>query len=309
MSTLVIFNPISGSGRATRRAEMLVRVLKEAGLSPRLLESQPTPAESWLLGELSSHDALVVVGGDGLVHAVAPLVAKMGIPLLHDPAGTENLFARDLYGSPLAQPPELVAEWLTRRSIRRVDLVRLKTTDPEGVSSTSCMLIMASIGFDADVVEDLSARRTGKISKWSYTTPILRAIGRWRGSRLTISIDGEPLCESAHGSLIIANSPEYAGRLDPARAAKLDDGLLDVVFLPARTAIGMAKWSALAMARGSHLGRVGLRYRTGESLTVAIDTAADWQVDGDPSASGGPITTLEARVDPMALSVIARTST
>jgi diacylglycerol kinase (ATP) len=302
--TLVIFNPISGAGRASRRAAVLAGVLEKAGQMPHVIESEPSPAENWLAGHLASSDAGVVVGGDGLVHAVAPVFAASGVPLLHDPAGTENLFARDLYKSPRPKPPEVVAEWLSKRAIRRVDLIRLQTTDPEGVVTPSFMLVMASIGFDAAVVEDLAARRAGAISKWSYTAPILRAIGRWRGSKLTVSIDGEAVCEGEQGSLIIANSHEYAGRLDPARAARIDDGLLDVVFMPARTAVGMAKWSLLAMARGAHVGRRGLRYRTGSSLSVLVEPASDWQVDGDPGPSGGPITHLEARVDPMALPVI-----
>jgi diacylglycerol kinase family enzyme len=278
--------------------------LEKAGLAPHVIESQPTPAEGWLSGHLGDYDAGVVVGGDGLVHAVAPVFAAADVPLLHDPAGTENLFARDLYRSPRHKPPEVVASWIAKRAIRRVDLIRLQTTDPEGVSTPSDMLVMASIGFDAAVVEDLAARRAGAISKWSYTAPILRAFGQWRGPRLTVEIDGERFCSGEQGSLIIANSNEYAGRLDPARAAKIDDGLLDVVFMPARTAVGMAKWSLLAMARGAHVGRRGLRYRTGSLLLVEVEPASDWQVDGDPGPSRGPITRLEARVDPMALPVI-----
>lgn len=262
------------------------------------------PVESWLSPMLGDHDAVVVVGGDGLVHAVAPACAAAAIPLLHDPAGTENLFAREITGSARPQAPEEVAERLLGRAIRRVDLGRLELTTQEGTTASDVLLVMASIGFDARVVAEVDAARTGGISKWSYAWPILQAVGRWRAPFLSVEIDGETLCQETPGTLIIANSCQYAGRLDPALHATVDDGLLDVVLLPGKTAVGLARWTALAWLRGAHLGGGKVRYRMGREIVVSIDPSSELQVDGDPQRTAGRIVGLRARIEPAALPVL-----
>ena len=93
---LILFNPISGSGRSARLAGDLVveleRLAEEAGrpLEIELAETRPEPAEHWLDALLDSIELLVVVGGDGAMRLAAPAAMRCGMPVYHYPAGTEK---------------------------------------------------------------------------------------------------------------------------------------------------------------------------------------------------------------------------
>ena len=63
MSTLVVFNPISGAGRGRTLGAEVAEAARRRGLEIELLPTSPGPASGWLRGPLADRDALVVVGG------------------------------------------------------------------------------------------------------------------------------------------------------------------------------------------------------------------------------------------------------
>ncbi|MFM7134381.1 MAG: diacylglycerol/lipid kinase family protein, partial [Planctomycetota bacterium] len=94
MAVVVLFNPISGAGRALATAQRLAHALEAEGREVGLVPTERRPGELWLRPRLSGAEALVVVGGDGAVRLSASEAARAGVPLWHAPTGTENLFAR-----------------------------------------------------------------------------------------------------------------------------------------------------------------------------------------------------------------------
>ena len=304
MSVLIVFNPISGAGRAKQRAEAIAPVLAAHGLEPTCLESRREPIASWLEEPLEDHDQVILVGGDGLVHAVAPYCAKVDVPLLHDPAGTENLFAREISGSPRQQKPEVVAQRLKDMDIKRVDLVEMTGTTAEGSQIDTTMVIVASVGIDADVVHAVDEARSGGITRLSYARPLLRSAFSWRGAGVTIHVDDEEVCRNEPAMVMIGNSRQYAGRLDPVRHAQIDSGLLDMVIMPARSGLDLAPYALGSWLGGSHLGMRGVRYRTGTTALLEFSEPSLWEVDGDPPPEKDRVTRLQARVLPGALPVV-----
>ncbi|MCP4939607.1 MAG: acylglycerol kinase family protein, partial [Phycisphaeraceae bacterium] len=150
MSTLVIYNPISGAGRALQSATNLERAAADAGLEVVLMPTRAEPPAAWLREPLASHDRLVVVGGDGAVRAAAAEAAHADVPLVHLPAGNENLFAREFE---MTDDVDEVVRRLRDGVVQRVDLASAAADG--GPAET--MVLMASVGFDADVVHDLAS--------------------------------------------------------------------------------------------------------------------------------------------------------
>ncbi len=177
-------------------------------------------------------------------------------------------------------------------------------------------VIMASVGFDAEVVHLVAARRTGAISHVSYARPILELAATWRASRLAWTIDGEHE-ELGEGIVVVGNMRAYGVGLNPAAEAEHDDGLLDAVFIPARTAVDLLAWAPLLRLGLAH--RLpdwivphggGHRMRRGARIELTSDPASRLQLDGDPSAlpasAGSPDPAVRRRfwVEPGALRVL-----
>src|SRR4051812_48081853 len=98
---LIFANPISGSGRGKSMALRIQRALDSAGVNaPLWLES---PAEIKVENIPTDAAAIVVVGGDGTIRAVAQRLNELTgnsnphtPPLLIVPLGTANLLGRHL---------------------------------------------------------------------------------------------------------------------------------------------------------------------------------------------------------------------
>jgi diacylglycerol kinase family enzyme len=293
MAIAVVFNPISGAGRALAAAQRMASGLAEDGVDVELVPSERRPAVEWLRPRLAGVTHLVVAGGDGAVRMTAPEASRAGIPLWHAPCGTENLFAR-AFG--MSRDPRSLARAIVAGRTRRIDLAH---------AGGERFTLMASIGFDADVVHALSARRTGGISHLSYARPILERLGEWRASEIAWSIDGERE-ELGPGLVFVGNLPDYGARLNPVASAVPDDGELDAVFLPARTAIELLPWVPL-LRTGLHMRHPLLRVRRGREIVVHAAPAALVQVDGDawqPDSGAPAVSELRLTCEPAALEVL-----
>ena len=297
MSVLVIFNPISGAGRARILADRVAIAGRERGIEMDLVATEPGfRADRWLRGHLKDRDALVVVGGDGAVRLVASEASRAGIPLLHYPAGNENLFAREFGMLP---DPDFVAETLLSSSIRKVDLVRAEVDGRDDET----VVLMGSMGLDAEVVHDLSSTREGSVNNASYVLPMIRQWLRYKPPRISVTVDGKAVAEDVPGMVFVANSRQYAARLDPARHARMDDGLIDLVMLPCRTKLGLLLW--LAKVRlGRHLKASKSVYATGRRIELETPESTLWQVDGDPPREPLGVRRIAFEVVPEALSVL-----
>ena len=301
MSTLVIFNPISGAGRAKQLAEELASEAEAQGLELELMETSPAPPETWLREPLQGRQGLVVIGGDGAVRSAAAEAAIAGIPMIHMPAGNENLFARE-FG--MTADPEEVVRRLRFGQVRHLDLARgLVDGSPDEV-----IVLMASIGFDADVVHDLAANRSGPANHLSYLLPTLRSLIGFKPPVVQAFVDGEKVFGPGPAVVMIANSRQYAARLDPARRARMDDGLLDLVVMPTRGRFDLAVW-LLQLLRGRHLDCAKLCYRAGSSIELRLEDPAVWQVDGDPPHHSKAVRAVSVEVVPDAFSVLVHPRT
>ena len=296
MSVLVIFNPISGAGRARGLAEAAADAARSRGLDVELLPTSPGPADAWLREPIRGRRALVVVGGDGAVRFAATEAVRAGVPLVHCPAGNENLFASEFGMTAVASE---VAETLATGQVRRIDLVRasIEGRDDETVA------IMASFGFDAEVVHDLASVRTGTVNNLSYVRPILRRMRAFDPPRISARVDGEPVADGIPGMVVVANSRQYASRLDPARRAVMDDGLIDLVVLPARSVSDLLGWM-VRMRFGAHMRDPRLIYRTGRRIELELDPPSVWQADGDPPRASEPTDRIRFDVEPGVLAIL-----
>lgn len=274
MRIAILFNSRSGAGRAARLSALFVPALRGAGHHVTLLPThgpagEPLPSIADLATREGPVDILAVIGGDGTVHRAAPLAARAGAALYHIPAGTENLFARH-FG--MTRDPATLVKALARAHTLPMDL---------GRCDGAPFVLMGSVGPDAGVIHRLQAARTGPIRQWSYLGPILAEILHPRLPKLSVSVAGEPWLHAARGLLVVANSPHYAWRLNPARNALADDGQLDATFFPCDTIADTILWAAALLGPGHAVPNGALTRRGAEIIVRTHDTDAMVQLDGE----------------------------
>ena len=95
------------------------------------------------------------------------------------------------------------------------------------------------------------------------------------------------------------NCGKLLGGLVLMPAAKVDDGLLDVVTIGPRGIIGWLAVTARVLTRRRHGHRI-VQHWQGRTVIISSDTPQQAQLDGDPI---GEVRGMRMRVDPGALLV------
>lgn len=278
-------NPRSGSGAGRHELVELVRELKRLSFRPRMFKSRERLV-AWLAepGIRSELACIVAAGGDGTVADV--FNRHPGVPISVLPLGTENLLARYLG---LPRSGRKLARVIAGGHTRLLDLCQL------GVRR---FVLMASVGFDADVICRLHESRRGHISRISYVQPILESVRKYEYPEIRLWIDDAPVPLTARLA-VIANVPIYALGLSVARAATGDDGVLDVRLFLRGSAFQMVRYLC-NLALGTHEQLADVQSVRGRRVRIESDVPVPIQVDGD-SAGWTP---AEICVLPAALEVV-----
>lgn len=216
----LLTNPTSGGGKGARHRDAALTRLRESGFIVRNLQGRDADEASDLAHGCVADgvEALVVCGGDGLVHLGVQAVANSGVPLGLIPAGTGNDFARYLdlpRTDPVAAADRIIA---SRR--RTIDLAR---------SGDRYFVTVLAAGFDAIVNERANAM-TWPRGQMRYNLATLAELRTFRPIHYTLELDGEAV---QHEAMLVAvgNGPSFGGGLRITEGALLDDGLLDVVVI------------------------------------------------------------------------------
>ena len=143
---------------------------------------------------------------------------------------------------------------------------------------------MAGVGFDAHVVHALDARRRGPIGLWSYALPAASAVAAFDFPPVRVEVDGLWAFGPRPAVVMISNIPQYGVGFPLVPDARPDDGLLDVLCLPAASRAELVKLFVLA-ATGGHLTAPGVVRARGRHVRVTADAAVPVQVDGDPGGT------------------------
>ncbi|HMN39312.1 MAG TPA: diacylglycerol kinase family protein [Phycisphaerales bacterium] len=311
MNIVLLNNPNSGRATGGAVADGLAARLEEAGHDVTRLSASKGITPHALGAPLRKAGLLVVAGGDGTLHHALPAIVETGVAFYHFPMGTENLFTRE-FG--MDRRPETLLRAIERGEVQRCDAGQVEAEDPPrsvgasedpprsvGVPGAGVLFsLMVSVGFDACVVERVAAARRGGVTRSAYVRAAVRELMRPRVPRVTVVADGRRVVDGAEGMLVVANSRQYAARLNPAAEASMSDGLLDVVFFPHRTAVGLARWLT-ASAGGFAASVPGVITAKAERIEVEVDRPTPRQIDGE---AAGAVSRMSVGVRPGVLNVL-----
>ena len=178
-------------------------------------------------------DALVVVGGDGMVHLGANVLAETRVPLGIIASGTGNDMARGL-GLPYDNAEASIRALTDAlgRPPREIDLGRVHYLDEEtGASATRWFACVLSAGFDA-IVNERANRMHRPKGPSRYLVALGLELARLKPIQYRLELDGNEL--STTGALIaVGNNVSLGGGMKVTPEALVDDGLLDVLVVQA----------------------------------------------------------------------------
>ncbi|MDQ2798004.1 MAG: sphingosine kinase, partial [Actinomycetota bacterium] len=240
----LIVNPASGVGRAARIASAVADRLGAAATVEVHQGSSPAESTRLISAVADACDAVVVLGGDGIVHLAAQSLALGDTPLGVIPAGTGNDVADSLGlpADPLAAA-DAVLTALDADSVRRIDLGR---TD-EG----RWWVTVLCAGFDSAVNERANRMRWPKGPR-RYDISIGVEILRLAPRPFRLELDGVELDTPAM-LVAVGNGPQYGGGKRITHGAEMDDGTFLITVVGP---VGRMEFVKIApkMATAGHIG-------------------------------------------------------
>jgi len=262
----VIYNPVAGP-KGVNRIDRVRSCLFGRGLPFRVRETS-APGEAIVMAREAAHegvDVVVAVGGDGTMNEVADGLAGSATRLLFVPHGTGNVFAGEF------SLPRSVEGCLDLLSSGKTISVRLaKANDRHFV-------LLASAGFDAEVVERMDHRQKNRLGIAAYYLCGARHLLRPQPA-LWIEFPGRERIEAQ--AVLVARGRMYGGNVTIAPGGDILGDTFHVIALLRKGRLSIVKFVLDAM-RGKHASSRHVLLRECSSLFVRSSIPSACQVDGE----------------------------
>jgi diacylglycerol kinase (ATP) len=259
----LVVNPVSGVGRAARVAAAVADRLGAAATVEVHQAASPQGSVELIAAVAGACDAVVVLGGDGIVHLAAQSLALGDTPLGIVAAGTGNDVADTLGlpSDPLAGA-DAVIRALDAGSVRRIDLGR--TGDGQWWVTVLCA------GFDSAVTERANRLRWPKGPR-RYDIAIAAEFLRLAPRQFRLELDDTVLDVPAI-LVAVGNGPQYGGGKRITEGAVMDDGTFLVTVVAPVSRLLFARM-APKMDSAGHIGHPAVsQYVARRVRLVADDT-------------------------------------
>jgi diacylglycerol kinase (ATP) len=290
----VVTNPQSGLGKGHDVAGAAVARFAERGVEVTEVRA-PSAAESVRrvrdsiagAGPGPKPDAVVCIGGDGLINVILEALARTGVPLGLVPAGTGNDLAREL-GVP-TDDPETAADLVLDGDTRMIDLGRIES----GGAAPMWFATVAGTGFDARVTLRANDMRWPK-GPLRYTFAALAEISGRFTVPYRIELTGlapgaldnpaaETVLETAAVMVAVGNTRTYGGGMLICPDAVMDDGLLDLTVVGAVSRLDMLRLLP-ALSSGRRIDHPATKQYRAARVTLTAP-GAPATADGEPAGT------------------------
>lgn len=256
-------------------------------------------------------DVVCPLGGDGTVRTVGAELVRQDVPMGLLPAGTGNLLARNLE-LPYDSLEECLTIALTGQGAWidtcRLDLVRPTTaqlqarfdddSDPaenvdlddavddrssEEVREEHAFLVMAGLGFDAEVMAGVPEKLKAAVGWLAYLVAGLRHL---KGPQFTVAVkvDQAPIFRRRVRSVMVGNVGRLQGGMELLPDAVADDGSVDAVLLSPEGIVGWAATFGQLVTR-RRIGHSRVDHVQGQEVRVVSDKPVEIEIDGDTLGS------------------------
>ena len=292
---LLIFNPTAGRARGFRQGalERARRVLARQNIDSDLAPTEgPGSAQQLALEAVRLRRQMVIVcGGDGTLNEVVNGLAGSPIPLALLPAGTANVFAKEI-GVPWNI--ERAASLIRSSHLRRIALGHVSAAETE---TGRYFLSLAGAGPDGAIVRAVSQTLKTHTGTGAFWAEGFRQLAVYRFPRFRVILENE---SSEATLLIVGRTKHYGGPLQITTRADLYGNDFELMLCSAANRWKYLAYLPLLLAGRLRRARQVRFLRSAAMRCEPLDANPVWvQVDGE-AAGRLP---AEFRIIPDALSL------
>lgn len=267
---MIILNPIAHNLPSRKRLDEADTWLREQGWTVTWREtSEPDDAEKFAAEAADRRVELVIgCGGDGTINGVANGLIGSESTLGVIPAGTSNLWAREV--------------GLDKRPLEAVQKIVLgeRHLIDTGRAGKRHFVLFVGFGIDAAITQTVPLGVKDKLGAAAYAISAAREALRYRAKPITVRIDGvERTMEVLMA--FAGNTRLYAGITKITPLAIADDGRLDVCIYSGRGKRDIV-FHAMRTLLQLHRKSPKVLYRHARRVEFDWDEPLPAQVDGDP---------------------------
>jgi len=276
----IVYNPTAGRFPSQLLTERAAKVLQEHDWQVQLVRTTGGPhiTQTARRAVQEGVDAFFIAGGDGSVnYAVCGLYGSdTALGVL--PAGTANVWAKEL-----GQPGLTWTRWLAlEESAENLASISVRSVDI-GFCNDHPFLLWAGVGLDAFIVHSVEPR--SRFEKYfaiaPYAARVLRHAVSWKGINLHIQADGTEV-NGRYLLAVVSNIHLYAGGLtEISPDARLDDGIMDLWLFEGETFLDTMT-VARDLLSGNHVQSSRARCIPFKFLQISSNDPPHVQLDGEP---------------------------
>ena len=283
MDAVIIRNPISGNPKKQRAFDRAVAAFREAGwqVAVWVTEYKGHSRELAERAVQAGYKRIVIAGGDGSIGQAVDGLLKSGssdVALGVIPLGTGNVFAREV-GLPFPKRGCDDAPARAARIIIENDPVRVDVGRVDG----NRFLCWAGVGLDAaatcQVESHLEFKR--RLPLFSYVVMVLRVLAAYQPKPTRITLEDGEVLAGSFPVVVVSNIQLYARYFRLAPAAKIDDGLLDLLVFEEQSKISILhQLFKVALSPGAETR--GITRRSVRQVRIETTPPQPYHLDGDP---------------------------
>lgn len=209
---------------------------------------------------------VIAAGGDGTLNAVVSGLAGSSTAIGVMPAGTMNVFAREL-GIP-SNSLDKALEVIDRGLIREIDLFS---------ANDAPFVQMAGVGFDAMVIEETQWEMKKLLGPLAYLLAAVKVLGKKPPIMDIVSCDGR---REQGVAVLCGNGSLYGGQFKLFRKASNLDSKLDVIVFK-ESGYRFVLDTLHGIAQGGIDLAATTVYFQSEAVTVTSATTVPVEIDGE----------------------------
>lgn len=263
---LIIYNPTAGRARRIHFAK-IKNELDCLGCEVSVQETTAQgDAESFArAAHAATFDVVVAAGGDGTINEVINGLIGRDLPLGVIALGTANALAAEL---DLPSRPAAIARVMATGTRRRCHV---------GQANGRHFMMMAGVGFDAHVVEDVCPVLKRLIGKGAYVWATITGLLRHTSNRYEVTVNGRTVSAA---SVVIGKGHYYGGRYICTPDAALDQASFQICLFKMGGPWATARY-LLGLLQGTLSQRADVTLLEADRIKVDGRPADPVQGDGD----------------------------